>query len=182
MRNPIVTAFLITAALLFAQGDRGTITGIVTDPSGQIVPGVQVSITNEDTGIKSATVSSDSGSYTLPLLMVGNYRMEARAAGFKTSERPAVPVQVGQVTRIDIQLEVGQVQEQVTVAATLLVASRTTFGTAAAAGGGAGAGAGAAGTASPLSLLLMVSYGDQHPSVCSAISRAPCAVRVAVRR
>ena len=115
MRN--FAAFLIAGALLFAQGDRGTITGIVTDPTGQIVPGVQVAITNEATGIKSATVSSDSGSYTLPLLMVGTYRVDARAAGFKTSEHPAVPVQVGQVTRIDIQLEVGQVQEQVTVAA-----------------------------------------------------------------
>ncbi len=117
MQKWIFAAFPITAALLFAQGDRGTITGIVTDPTGQIVPGVQVAITNEATGIKSATVSSDSGSYTMPLLMVGNYRVEARAAGFKTSEHPAVPVQVGQVTRIDIQLEVGQVQEQVTVAA-----------------------------------------------------------------
>jgi hypothetical protein len=108
-------AFLITTAALLAQGDRGTVTGTITDSTGRVVPNVQVVATSEATSIPSTTIAGDSGVYTIPLLMIGTYRIEARATGFKTSERPGVPVQVGQITRVDIQLEVGQVQEQVTV-------------------------------------------------------------------
>src|SRR5450755_1415501 len=108
----------MAACALLGQGDRGTITGIITDPTGQVVPGVRLMVTNEATGIPSTTISGDSGGYTIPLLMVGNYKIEAQAAGFKTSERPGVPIQIGQTTRVDIQLEVGQVQEQVTVTGT----------------------------------------------------------------
>ena len=112
----LCASLLMTGPALLAQGDRGTITGIITDPSGQVVANVRVAITNEATNIAETTVTGESGAYTMPLLMIGNYRIEAHAPGFKTSERTSVPVQVGQVTRVDIQLEIGQVQEQVTVA------------------------------------------------------------------
>src|SRR5215813_4123318 len=113
----LLFAFLTTPAGLLAQGDRGTITGTVTDATGQVVPNARVMAVHEATGIESSTVSTDSGNYTIPLLMIGAYRIEAKAAGFKTYERPAIAVQVGQTTRVDVQLEVGQVQEQVTVTA-----------------------------------------------------------------
>jgi hypothetical protein len=108
---------VLLAATLVAQ-DRGTITGVITDSTGQVVPNVRIAAINEATGIRSATVSSDSGDYTIPLLTIGNYRVEAQAAGFKTSDFTGVPVQVGQTTRVNIQLEVGQVQEQITVTGT----------------------------------------------------------------
>lgn len=117
-RLSTLIGLLTAACALLAQGDRGTVTGTITDSTGQVVPGVRLTVTNEATGIRSTTISGDSGGYTIPLLMVGNYKVEAQAGGFKTSERPGVPVQIGQTTRVDIQLEVGQVQEQVTVTGT----------------------------------------------------------------
>jgi len=81
------TAFLITAGALLAQGDRGTITGTVTDPSGRVIPNVDLVATNAGTGIQSTTVTGDAGAYTMPLLMIGSYTLEARASGFKTFER-----------------------------------------------------------------------------------------------
>ena len=119
MRHLVLsTAFLITAGALLAQGDRGTITGTVTDPSGRVIPNVDLVATNAGTGIQSTTVTGDAGAYTMPLLMIGSYTLEARASGFKTFERREIRVQVGQTTRVDIQLQVGQVQESVTVSAT----------------------------------------------------------------
>ena len=107
----------ILAPLVFAQGDRGTITGVVRDSSGLPVPGAEVRIVNEATGIASNTVSSDSGNYTLPILSIGTYTITVQHAGFKTYVSNAVPVQVGQTTRVDIALEIGQLQEKVTVTA-----------------------------------------------------------------
>jgi Carboxypeptidase regulatory-like domain len=117
MRRLLLLALFAILPVLLGQGDRGTITGTITDPSGQVVPNVQVVVMNEGTGIKSTTITTEAGAYTIPLLMIGNYKLEARASGFKTYDHPGVAVQVGQTTRIDVQLEVGQVQEQVTVTA-----------------------------------------------------------------
>ena len=117
MRRSLLLALFAISPVLLGQGDRGTITGTIADPSGQVVPNVRVVVLNEATGIKTATLTTEAGAYTVPLLMIGNYRLEARATGFKTYERPVVSVQVGQTTRVDIQLEIGQIQEQVTVTA-----------------------------------------------------------------
>jgi len=105
----------LTATGLLAQGDRGTITGTVTDSSGQVVPNAELVILNEGTGIQTATKTGDAGTYTLPLLSIGNYTLRVSAPGFKSYIRQAIPIQVGQTTRVDIQLEVGQVEEKITV-------------------------------------------------------------------
>ena len=107
----------ILAPLAFAQGDRGTITGVIKDSSGMPVPGAEVRIVNEATGIASNTVSTESGNYTLSILSIGTYAITVQHAGFKTYVRNAVPVQVSQTTRVDIGLEIGQVEEKVTVTA-----------------------------------------------------------------
>ena len=83
------------AAPLLAQSDRGTITGVVRDASGMVVPGAEVRIVNEATGITGSTVTSESGNYTLPILPIGAYTITVQHAGFKTYVRNAVPVQVG---------------------------------------------------------------------------------------
>src|SRR5438105_2088209 len=106
---------LVTVSLTYAQSDRGTITGVVRDSTGLPVPGTEVRILNEATGIPSSTVASESGNYTLAILPIGNYTITVQHAGFKTYVRSQVPVQVAQTTRIDITLEVGQVEDRVTV-------------------------------------------------------------------
>jgi hypothetical protein len=107
----------VTTPLVFAQGDRGTITGVINDATGMMVPSVEVRIVNEATGVASHTVSSASGDYTLPFLPIGTYTLTVQHPGFKTYVRAAVPVQVGQTTRIDVRLEIGQLEEKVTVSA-----------------------------------------------------------------
>src|SRR5438552_13366827 len=105
----------LTAAGLLAQGDRGTITGTVTDSSGQVVPNAEIVILNEGTGIQAATKTGDAGTYTIPLLSIGNHTLKVSIPGFKSYIRQAIPVQVSQTTRVDVQLEVGQVEEKITV-------------------------------------------------------------------
>ncbi|HEX5483457.1 MAG TPA: carboxypeptidase-like regulatory domain-containing protein, partial [Terriglobia bacterium] len=81
---------LLLAALIFtigvsawAQVSRGTITGIVTDPSGAVVPGVAVTIANTATGVKNNAVTNASGIYTVPLLPAGTYNVIAEKTGFR---------------------------------------------------------------------------------------------------
>src|SRR5215475_11190714 len=95
----LLVLFAVPLSLL-GQSDRGTITGTITDPTNRVIPNAQVLVMNEATGIKSATVTTEAGAYTIPLLMIGSYKLEARASGFKTYDRPGVSVQVGQTTRI----------------------------------------------------------------------------------
>ena len=85
---------------IFAQNDRGTITGVITDPSGSVTPSVQVVATNEGTQIQTSTITGAAGTYTIPALPIGNYTVAATLAGFKTYVRTAVPVQVSETTRI----------------------------------------------------------------------------------
>ncbi|HET7346142.1 MAG TPA: carboxypeptidase-like regulatory domain-containing protein, partial [Acidobacteriaceae bacterium] len=65
----------------------GTIQGTVTDPSGAVVPGAQVTVTSEATGVKHQTVSSGGGLFSFPNLPVGTYNMAVTATGFKTYSR-----------------------------------------------------------------------------------------------
>ena len=100
---------LICVYSVYAQGDRGTLTGTIADSTGRVVPNAEVTVKNEGTGIAASTVTGESGSYTMPLLNIGKYTIIARVAGFKTYVRESVPVQVGQTTRVDILLELGRV-------------------------------------------------------------------------
>ena len=109
-----VLALLCVTSCL-AQGDRGTLTGIVTDNSGAVVPVVTITVTNtlNNSVYKAATTAA--GAYTVPNLPVGTYRLEFMAPGFKKLERSSVELTQGQVLRLDVTLEVGAVTETVEV-------------------------------------------------------------------
>ena len=76
---------LCAAAICVAQVNRATLTGIVTDPSGAVVPSVKVVAVHVDTGTSVSTSTTSAGVYTLPALQIGNYKVEYEAAGFKRS-------------------------------------------------------------------------------------------------
>src|SRR3954452_16070694 len=84
-----VLAMLVTALLLttFAQAqvDTGSIVGTVTDPSGAVVNGAKVTLTNQGTGITLSTTTSADGVYKFSPVRVGTYRLEVTAQGFQTS-------------------------------------------------------------------------------------------------
>ena len=98
-----------------AQQDSATITGEVKDASGAVVPQAVVTITNVGTNISVKVETNDQGSYTVPSLRPGEYRVTAEKSGFNKTLRSGITLQVNQFTRIDITLQTGQVSEVVEV-------------------------------------------------------------------
>ena len=114
-------AFLLVALLLapsaFAQSDRWSITGTVTDPTGAVIPNAKITATNLTTGEVRETTTSDQGTYTLPELKANPYRLSAEAAGFKTTTIESVQVAVQVIRRADFKLEIGEVTNTVNISA-----------------------------------------------------------------
>src|SRR3989449_3451425 len=106
----------VLAGGAFAQA-TSQISGTVKDQSGAVLPGVEITATQTDTGIARNTVSNETGSYVLPNLAVGPYRLEVTLRGFHTFVQSGIVLQVNGSPVINPVLEVGQVTEQVEVQA-----------------------------------------------------------------
>lgn len=104
-----------TAPSAVAQANRASITGTVTDSSGAIVPGVEVTATNTGTNVTTRTVSNQDGIYVIPNLFPGEYAVEFKRDGFVTLKRPKITLESTEVARVDAALKVGSVTESVTV-------------------------------------------------------------------
>ena len=109
-----------------AQDFRGGITGKVTDESGAVLPGVTVTVSNKDTNVASDTVTNEAGTYSLLYLTPGTYAVAAELQGFKKVMRENVNVRLGDRLEIDFKLEVGRIQETVTVSAETPLLQTTT--------------------------------------------------------
>jgi len=107
--------FVSSIGPAWAQSDRGTITGTVTDPSGAVISGASVTASNTATGFRTTTVTSASGNYTIPLLPVGIYDVTVEASGFKKYVQPGITVDLGQTVSLDIRMQVGARTETVEV-------------------------------------------------------------------
>jgi hypothetical protein len=99
----------------FAQSDRGTVTGTISDPAGAVVAGAGIQARNVETGSIYEGASSATGNYTLSQLPAGNYEMTVTVPGFKRFVRQNMVVQVAGTLRVDVSLEVGSAAESVTV-------------------------------------------------------------------
>jgi hypothetical protein len=120
----LVFAFACTA--VWAQS-TAQVSGTVRDQSGAVLPGVEVTATQTDTGLARNAVTNETGSYVLPNLPVGPYRLEATLPGFRTYVQTGIVLQVGSNPVINTVLEVGQVAETVEVQANAaLVETRST--------------------------------------------------------
>jgi len=111
----LIVAVFAMAQIAFAQTDRGTITGTVSDPTGAVIPGAQVVATNVSSGTHSETTSTATGDYTIPSLIAGTYTVTVEANGFKKSTATDVVVQVANTARVDAKLEVGAATESISV-------------------------------------------------------------------
>ena len=116
---------------VLAQTTSGTITGIVSDQTGAVVPGAQVVVTSQATGFVRETITSETGEYRVPLLPPATYSIKVEATGFKTQMVKEVKLEVQQTARVDFKLELGDVQDVVTVESQtpLLETEQTTTGT-----------------------------------------------------
>ena len=108
-------ALVVSAA--FAQGDRGTITGTVVDPSGAVVAGAKVTAENVDTHNILETVTTGTGNFTLAEIPVGTWNVAVDAPGFKRYASLKNSIEVAQTIRVDVKMEVGASTETVSVQA-----------------------------------------------------------------
>jgi hypothetical protein len=112
----IVLLLSILSASAFAQGTV-TIFGTVTDKSGAVVPGAQITVTQPATGLSRTANTDDQGNYILTQLAAGTYNLRMEAQGFKSFLLETIQTQVDENRRVDAILEVGQVTESVSVTA-----------------------------------------------------------------
>jgi len=113
-----------------AQETRGTILGRVSDPSGAVIPGADIRVTNVATGVSAAARSNDIGNFVLPYLIPGTYNLTAELAGFKKFVQDGIQVRINDSVEVNIQMQVGNVSESVEVKAAtpLLSTSESSLG------------------------------------------------------
>src|SRR6266852_1087600 len=126
----ILAVMLALSFAAFAQ-TVGQVTGVVTDPSGSIVVGATVTITNSQTNATRTTTTNNAGDYAFPALQPGVYNVKAEMQGFEGEVRKGVELHVEQIARIDFHLKIGAVAQtvEVTGGAPLLTTESTTVGT-----------------------------------------------------
>ena len=112
-----VIVMLSSIASLRAQEARGTITGKVRDTSNAVVPGASVKVINAARGTTVALTSNDVGIFQALYILPGTYRIQVEAQGFKKYVRDNVTLRIGETLDLDVELEVGSVDQTVTVTA-----------------------------------------------------------------
>ncbi len=102
-------------AASLAQTDRGTLTGVVSDPSGAVIQAASVDIVNSGTRARYQTGTNGTGQYRMPNLPPGAYSITFQATGFKKLVRTGIDLEPTQVLRVDVVMEIGQASEVVSV-------------------------------------------------------------------
>src|SRR5688572_4719640 len=119
---------LCLSSLAFAQGGNSQLGGVVTDPSGALIPGVTITVTNTDTGVANTAITNESGAYNFPSLQPGtNYRVSASLPGFQTTTVTNLPIGAAVTVRQDFQLRLAAqaTNVEVNIAANELLTTNT---------------------------------------------------------
>jgi uncharacterized lipoprotein YajG len=114
---PIFLLMFLIAAPSWAQQSTAEVRGRVVDAQQAVLPGVTVTLTNQDTGVYRTTVSNSDGTYFVGALAPGTYSISGDLSGFKKYVRKDVRLDLGHTTTLDVSLEIGGVTESVTVSA-----------------------------------------------------------------
>ena len=117
MKKFALFAALPLFCLTLAAQDTGRIVGVITDPTGSVVPKTKITAINTETSVSTETVSATDGSYQILALPIGTYRVTAEAPGFRKAAISAQRLEINQALKIDIKLEVGAATEVVSVEA-----------------------------------------------------------------
>src|SRR5690242_13030112 len=116
-RNAWIGALLCSVAVqvVIAQLNTGTISGLVRDSTGAVVPGASVTVKNVETGISRVLTADSQGRYQAPNLSVGSYEVQVTFSGFQTEVRSGIELAVGREAVVNFTLELGQITERVEV-------------------------------------------------------------------
>jgi hypothetical protein len=124
---PILLGTLLVACpAALSQTTFGKIVGDARDPSGSVIAGVRVTVTNEGSGETYTQTTSDTGSYAFNTLIPGTYRIRAEHSGFRPVQIQNIAIQVNQTARFDLAMEVGAVTESINVTASAPVLATDT--------------------------------------------------------
>lgn len=113
----VILAFLTLAAgaLLNAQSNQASISGVVTDEQGALVPSAKIAAVNTATQNHSDTITNGAGFYSLPNLAIGQYTVSVESPGFRRTVREGITLTTGQTLELNLRMEIGQVSETVKV-------------------------------------------------------------------
>src|ERR1051325_11585209 len=112
----IVISLFVLSGCLFGQG-LGEMVGVVTDPSGAVISGTKVTVTEVGTGFSRTAVTTGEGFYTIPSLRPAVYNLSVEASGFRTYTRNGVTLAADQTATVNVRLEVGAATESISVSA-----------------------------------------------------------------
>jgi len=113
----VVVLFAVWPAFVGAQSDSGQISGFVRDAQQAALPGATVTVTNQATGTKRSTVTNSTGFYVLPDIPVGVYTVGAELSGFKKFTTTGIRLTAASQIAVDADLEIGSLEETITVTA-----------------------------------------------------------------
>jgi hypothetical protein len=105
----LLILLIALSAQMFAQSDRGTIRGTVTDPNGGVIPNAKVTVASQEMGDARDTTTTDEGAFVFPELPAGLYRLTVEATGFRRSAVENVKVDVQGVQSLNLKLEIGEI-------------------------------------------------------------------------
>ena len=123
---PFLAILLVATLPAAAQGIHGSLRGEVVDPSGAVVPGAKVTLTNEETSVKVETETTSVGTFFVPNLLAGRYTVTVEFQGFKRLVRKSIEVRGNQVAEVTLALELGATEQVVEVVANAELVSTTT--------------------------------------------------------
>jgi hypothetical protein len=106
---------LVQTQIVFGQVDQGSVSGVVQDASGAVVPNAKVTLLNKDQGLSLETATQANGEYTFTPVRIGNYSLSVTAPGFSTTTQENLQVSVAQHLQVNIQLKTGATTETVEV-------------------------------------------------------------------
>src|SRR3989449_2175452 len=126
----VLCVVLLSVLPTIAQTQAG-ISGVIRDPSGAVIPGVTITVTNPATNSARSVISNEAGVYNLPGLQPGKYNIKVELPGFRTITQNDVELQVQQSARLDFVLQVGELNQTVEVSGTaaLIATENATVGT-----------------------------------------------------
>lgn len=114
-RSLVVVATLLMVGMAAFGDVTASITGVVKDPSGAVIPHVKITVVNVETGIHRTTATNAQGSYSFPALPIGDYALDASAPGFKEYKQTGIRLDVNTALAVDFSLTLGSTHETVTV-------------------------------------------------------------------